>query len=306
MNRLRFVVAVMVLLGSAIGSTGEWSVDGRNHSRYTDAEAEAALADELAGKQDADTDLTDLADGSLTGSKVGAGIAGDNITDGTVDESELAPNSVKASELDVSDVSDDIAGDIAEGELADSTVVSADIKDGTIDVLDLDAGVQGSLAESDSAMQNTVDDADPDLGGDLDLNEHYIELVAAPSADDTGSGIMVAMTVDANGTGVGAALHLDADGNWIEADADATATMPCTALALETGTGAKKVLLRGFIRNDGWTFGSDIGKPVFVSATTGAITITSPASGDFKQFIGVVTHADRIFFDPSPILIGID
>lgn len=39
--------------------------------------------------QPLDADLTDLADGSLTGSKVGSGINGDNITDGTIDSSEV-------------------------------------------------------------------------------------------------------------------------------------------------------------------------------------------------------------------------
>ena len=46
-----------------------------------------------------DADLQDLADGSLSGSKVGAGINGDNITDGSVDSSEIQDNTLTASDL---------------------------------------------------------------------------------------------------------------------------------------------------------------------------------------------------------------
>ena len=43
-----------------------------------------ALFDSLAGKQDLDADLTDLADGELTGSKVGSGVPAANIANGTM------------------------------------------------------------------------------------------------------------------------------------------------------------------------------------------------------------------------------
>ncbi|MCK4540153.1 hypothetical protein KAU09_03300 [Candidatus Parcubacteria bacterium] len=46
-----------------------------------------------------DADLQDLADGSLSGSKVGAGINGDNIANGTIDSSEIQDNTLTASDL---------------------------------------------------------------------------------------------------------------------------------------------------------------------------------------------------------------
>jgi hypothetical protein len=49
---------------------------------------------ELLDYQGLDTDLNDLADGELTGSKVGAGINGNNITTGTVSPDRLPPNSL--------------------------------------------------------------------------------------------------------------------------------------------------------------------------------------------------------------------
>ena len=53
----------------------------------------------IAGKQDLDTDLTDLADGSLTGSKVGTGITADNITAGTLASNRL-PAAVSFTTID--------------------------------------------------------------------------------------------------------------------------------------------------------------------------------------------------------------
>ena len=154
------------------------------------------------------------------------------------------------------------------------------------------------LGGGSSGLQNIVEDTTPQLGGDLDLNEFYIELTPAPSSDDTGSGLMSSVTVDTNSVGVGAALFMAADGNFDEADADAAATMPCMVLALETGTGTKKVLHHGYIRNDDWAWTP--GALLYVSDTAGTLTATAPAgSGDQVQVVGYATHADRIFFSPD-------
>lgn len=147
-------------------------------------------------------------------------------------------------------------------------------------------------------MSNVVEDTTPQLGGDLDLNEHYIELTPNPSSDDTGSGLMSSETVDTNATGVGSALYMASDGHFDEADADAAATMPCTVLALETGTGTKKVLHYGYMRNDGWNWTP--GGALYVSCTAGALTQTTVSgSGDQVQVVGYATHADRVFFSPD-------
>ena len=131
-----------------------------------------------------------------------------------------------------------------------------------------------------------------------------LELTASPSGDLTASGITTTMTVDANTVGVTSALHLDTDGNYIEADANAAATMPCMALALETGTGSKQVLLSGFIRNDAWAW--TVGGEVYVSDTVGTLTQTAPSgSGDQVQRVGIATHADRLYFNPDLTVIEI-
>lgn len=153
-----------------------------------------------------------------------------------------------------------------------------------------------------SYLSALEEDTSPQLGGDLDLNQFSIELDPTPTDDDTGQGLILTMTVDANAVGVGCALYMAADGHFDEADADAEATMPCIACALETGTGSKKVLFKGVIRNDGWNWTS-LGQPVYVSVTQGTFSQTTPGSGKFSQRIGIAIAADVILFDPDMTVI---
>ena len=133
---------------------------------------------------------------------------------------------------------------------------------------------------------------------DLNTDEYSVIWDPEPSTNLKATGDIATMQVDTNGTGFGAALYMASDGHYDEADADAAATMPCTVLALETGAGAKKVLLKGFIRNDSWNWTP--GALLYVSTTAGALTATKPAgSGDQVQVVGYATHADRIYFNPN-------
>lgn len=129
------------------------------------------------------------------------------------------------------------------------------------------------------------------------------ELGQTPGTDQTANGFFGTVTVDVNATGIGALLHRDADGNYIEADADGATTMPVTAIALEAGTGSKKVLFMGFYRDD-TAFDFTPGAVLYASTTAGAITETAPTgSGDQVQVVGIAVSADVIHFNPSPNLI---
>ena len=109
---------------------------------------------------------------------------------------------------------------------------------------------------------------------------------------------MSSVTVDVNAYGIGSGLHMDTDGHYIEADADGVATMPCTALALETGTGTKKVLTHGYMRDDTWNF--TVGANVYVSTTAGTLSTTAPTgTGKQVQIVGVAISADVVYFNPS-------
>jgi hypothetical protein len=126
----------------------------------------------------------------------------------------------------------------------------------------------------------------------------------APASDHTATGDTVSATVDTNATGISAALYQASDGNWDEAKADAIATMPCRALALESGTGTKLILRRGWIRDDSWAWTP--GAPVYVSTTTGALTQTKPSTtGDQVQIVGYAETADILDFNPSTVIVEV-
>ena len=128
-----------------------------------------------------------------------------------------------------------------------------------------------------------------------------LALTPGLGTDHTASGEIVTFTVDVNVRGFGAALFVAADGHLEEADADGVATMPVIGLALETGTGAKRVLLRGFIRDDswGWAVGGGSGA-LYASTNTGGLTQSAPYGGsDVVQAVGVALSGTVIYFNPS-------
>ena len=118
------------------------------------------------------------------------------------------------------------------------------------------------------------------------------------ASDAKYSGITITRTVDAGvgSTAFGQAYHVDTDGELIDADADASTTMPCVGLAVEAGTGSKKVLIQGVITETDWNW--TIGATIYVSTdptTTTGLTETAPSgTGDQVQIVGVALSADTI------------
>jgi hypothetical protein len=159
------------------------------------------------------------------------------------------------------------------------------------------------ISENSAARHAASHDIDSHTGGDLELDS----LVMAGSieledgltlADVTGSGLIIPVTVDTAGW-VGSLMCLAADGHWDLADADALATSRMVGISLATGTGAKKILLKGFVRNDLWGFTA--GDIVYNHVTPGGIGSTAPSgSGDIVKVIGYAIHAKIIYVDPSP------
>lgn len=119
------------------------------------------------------------------------------------------------------------------------------------------------------------------------------------------SGVSSYGTVETNTFGLSAALVMNTDGNYENADADVIAKMPCVALALETGTGNKKILLQGYITNEAWSWTP--GQPVYVSSTTGELTQTAPSSsGQQVQIVGYASKTNTIYFNPNLMLLEIE
>lgn len=133
-----------------------------------------------------------------------------------------------------------------------------------------------------------------------------MRLMNEPSSDTTASGLVVTATVDTNAEGIGAPLFMAADGHLDTTDADSSTTSPCVALALETGTGSKRVLLHGVLRNDAWnwTTGPGASSLIYVSTTTGTLTQSQPSgTDDVIQPVGWALSDDCIYFSPSMIYL---
>ena len=148
------------------------------------------------------------------------------------------------------------------------------------------------------------EDDSPQLGGDLDLNGYCIEFVPDPTPDHSFSGFYTTLTVDNNTLGMMAALYIASDGNLEEANASSTNTMPVFGLAMEVGTGSKKIFQQGYARDDSWNWTP--GKLIYASTTSGVLTQTVVSgSGDQHQIVGQATHSDRIFFNPNMVMVEI-
>ena len=147
--------------------------------------------------------------------------------------------------------------------------------------------------------------------GNIDLATYTTsaELGNAPSADNTGSGIITTDTVGEN-VAAGEILYMKADGKYWKADADGVATMPAKVMAMEaiTADNAGKLLHMGYFRHDDWdwTLGNGEANLLWASVTPGAMSQTQPVgSGDQVQVVGYVVTVDIVFFNPSYELVEI-
>lgn len=126
-----------------------------------------------------------------------------------------------------------------------------------------------------------------------------IEIDATPSSDLTGAGDVIPVTVETNTQGIGGVLTIDSTtGNWIDSDYSTEETIGILAMAKETGTGTKRVMLRGIMRDDSWAWTPN--DQLFVG-TNGQIVNSPPnVEGEFIQVVGYALTATTIYFNPSP------
>jgi len=154
-------------------------------------------------------------------------------------------------------------------------------------------------------ISELADDPSPELGGTLYINSYGIELDTTPSGEVISgytvgySGDISTMSVDWNDTGVGCPLHMKSNGHWEQCvAASGTSRMPCAAMAVEQGTGSKKVLWKGIVRKGAWTWTP--GDIIYVSTVEGALTSAAPTNtGSWVQPVGIAIASDTIRFDPG-------
>lgn len=102
--------------------------------------------------------------------------------------------------------------------------------------------------------------------------------------------------MDTNSVGFGCLLAQGADFHFDEADASSTTTTNMLVMAIETGTGTKKVLTKGQVCNTAWNWSSG---PIYASETLGLLTQTPPINEDaVVVVVGWALSADTMFFSP--------
>jgi hypothetical protein len=132
----------------------------------------------------------------------------------------------------------------------------------------------------------------------------------SPTDDHSFSGPSASLT--AGETVVfGELCYMKSDGKMWKADADASTTMPGIAIAgasINADASGTFILPGSFIRDDSWTW--TVGGLIYAGSgatgthTAGAINQSAPnGTGDQVQVVGVATHADRMYFDPSLVTI---
>jgi len=147
-------------------------------------------------------------------------------------------------------------------------------------------------------LENIIEDTTPQLGGDLELNGHNIDLGSILTVDETYKGKIMTVTVDDASAAFGKLLYQAADFNFELSDpTDASPyKMPVRVMALESGTGSKKVLIEGQVCKTSWNWSAGD----LFATTSGDMTLTTPAlSGDKVQKVGYTLSADTVYFKPD-------
>jgi hypothetical protein len=209
-----------------------------------------------------------------------------NITAGHVSDLNTAVNTA---EVDIATNATDIATNVTDI-ATNATGIATNATD--IGSRLVAASNLSDLASTATARANLgVDDSGAATGVLLD---------ATPGSDHSVNGV-VGDEMNAGSTfSFGQVAYMASDGELTLADADAEATMPVIAMAAESGSDASPNdwLFVGFARDDTWNW--TVGGTIYASTTPGGLTQTAPTgSGDIVQVLGVATHADRIWFNPS-------
>lgn len=176
--------------------------------------------------------------------------------------------------------------------------------DGYNDIIDhLLVGHLQSGAHAPSSISASMIAASAVSEGNLNFPITSTNLTPAPGTDLTSTGIKVALTANEN-QAFGDVCYIDADGEAHLGDADAVATSKIVAMCADATIAANasgNYLLLGVARQDAWNWTPGGLVYLTVTATTGnTLSQTAPTgTDDCVVVIGIATHADRLFFNPS-------
>jgi len=135
-------------------------------------------------------------------------------------------------------------------------------------------------------------------GNDYVLRLKSGTIIGTALYNQEGNGLTIAEVVG-EGVAPGDILYEKNDGKYWKAKANAAATMPAVALALETKNANDycKMLVMGFYRQDTWAW--TVGGLLYVDAANAGLMVqAAPGSGNQKQVVGYAFSATKIFFNP--------
>lgn len=130
-----------------------------------------------------------------------------------------------------------------------------------------------------------------------------ITLAASSLSDDTYAGTVVTSYNAGEALTQWDVVYLSSSSTWLKADNDAAGKWPARGVVVATTSNgaAATVLVSGVFRDDGgtsWTVGSNL----YLSATAGAMTSTSPSSaGQTNQALGYAIAAHIVSVQPAAV-----
>lgn len=125
-----------------------------------------------------------------------------------------------------------------------------------------------------------------------------LNLGTVATTNNSYTGIVITVNVSSNSIGIGGILAINSSGQFVIADADAVETTNLLVLALESGTGSKKVLISGQYCNTSWNWTP--GSKLYLSTTDGTLTQTQPSgTDDVIIAAGVALTTNTILFNPD-------
>ncbi len=131
------------------------------------------------------------------------------------------------------------------------------------------------------------------------MTNKIIDFGTSLASDDTFVGEVMSGLNNSGGVTQWDAVYMNSSSQWVLADANGSSTYPARGLATATSSTGNPttVVIRGIVRNDGWSAWT-VGGPLYLSGTAGAITQSVPAtSGDKVQVIGYAIASKTIFVD---------
>lgn len=165
------------------------------------------------------------------------------------------------------------------------------------------ATLSGSFGGS-NYLSSVINDDSPELGGNLELNNYSLVLNTTPSGNfvhgyTVGWSGEISTVYIADNYEIGSPLYVKSNGGFaLCTAASGTIQMPCVALAIEEGTGNKKILWKGIMRKDTWSWTA--GDVIYISTVEGALTKVVPSdTGEWQQAVGVALGSNTIRFDPG-------